>query len=121
MSFENAIIRCEEILDNARAISSNIAGMDFDAYIADRKTVDAVERCLERISEASRKLGPETEQLAPAQPWRQIKDLGNALRHEYHKVRTSEIWEIATRDLPSLMADVERALAKLRGQGEQTP
>lgn len=119
MSFENAIIRCEEILDNARAITGYIAGMDLSAYIADRKTVDAVERCLERISKASRKLGPEVEQMAPAQPWRQIKDLGNALRHEYHKVRTSEIWEIATRDLPSRMADVEKAIAELRREGGQ--
>jgi uncharacterized protein with HEPN domain len=121
LSFDSAIIRCEEILDNARAVACYIAGMDIDAYIADRTTVDAVERRLERISEASRKLGPEAEQLAPAEPWRQIKDLGNALRHEYHKVRTSEIWEIATRDLPSLKADVEKAVAKLRGQGRQNP
>ena len=113
------IRRFEEILENAEAIADYIDGMDFAAYSTDRKTIDAVERCLERISEASRGLGSDARNLAPGQPWREIMDLGNALRHAYHKIRLSEIWEAVTRELPPLAEDARAALDQLRQQSNK--
>jgi hypothetical protein len=49
--------RLEDITDNVQAIQRYIAGMDLDAFEKDSKTYDAVERCLERSSEAAAKLG----------------------------------------------------------------
>jgi uncharacterized protein with HEPN domain len=42
--------------------------MDLTAFTEDLKTTNAVERCLERISEAARKLGGAAEALCPAIP-----------------------------------------------------
>ena len=39
-----------------------------DAFTADAKTRDAVERCLERISEAARKLGEQAPRLVVNHP-----------------------------------------------------
>ena len=113
MSSEHSIRRIDEILDNTRAVVGYVDGLDLASFKADRKTIDAVERCLERISEASRRLGQDVKATMPSQPWRQIEDLGNVLRHEYHKIRLSEIWEIATKDLPLLFTDVQRARGRL--------
>ena len=55
--------------------------MDLAAFEEDRKTYDAVERCLERISEGAAKLGDTATALMPEQPWRKIRALGNRLRH----------------------------------------
>jgi len=55
--------------------------MDLTAFAEDRKTYDAVERCLERISEAAAKLGDLARALVPGQPWQDIRALGNRLRH----------------------------------------
>src|SRR5664280_1720842 len=49
--------RLEDIIENAQAILRYTAGMDLEAFEEDRKTYDAVERCLERISEGATKLG----------------------------------------------------------------
>jgi uncharacterized protein with HEPN domain len=37
-------------------------------------------------------------------------DLGNRLRHAYHRVEPSILWEIAQHDLPPLKAFVERVI-----------
>ena len=49
--------RLRDIIENAEAIFRYTSGMDLRAIEEDRKTCDAVERCLERISEAVAKLG----------------------------------------------------------------
>jgi uncharacterized protein with HEPN domain len=48
-------------------------------------------------------------------PWRQIRDLGNLLRHAYDKVDLEIIWHTITDDLPPLKAAVLRALNSLPG------
>ena len=35
-------------------------------------------------------------------PWRQVRDLGNVLRHGYDAVDDGQVWVIVERDLPPL-------------------
>jgi len=39
-----------------------------------------------------------------------VADLGNLLRHAYHRVDTRVLWTIAERDLPPLKAFVEQVI-----------
>lgn len=110
--------RFGDILENIRAIEQYTNGMDLTGFVADSKTRDAVERCLERISEAAAKLGEEAVELAPDQPWQQIRSLGNRLRHDYDRLRPERLWEIVKGDLPSLRTAVERAIDRL---GSENP
>jgi uncharacterized protein with HEPN domain len=55
-------IRFLDILDNIRLIQSYVEGMDRVAFDADSRTRDAVERCLERLSEAATKLGAQADE-----------------------------------------------------------
>lgn len=83
--------------------------MDVTAFEADRKTYDAVERCLERISQAAAKLGDMAGHLTPDQPWRKIKSFVDILRHEYDAIREDRLFDIVKTDLPRLSAaDEER-------------
>jgi uncharacterized protein with HEPN domain len=68
----------EDIIENAPTVLRYTAGMDFAAFENDHKTSDAVERCLERISEAAAKLGDLAPVLVSGQPWGEIRALGNA-------------------------------------------
>nr|WP_294507592.1 HepT-like ribonuclease domain-containing protein [uncultured Rhodopila sp.] len=43
-------------------------------------------RCLEIISEASRRLPEEMKSRHPSIPWRNVGAAGNIFRHEYEKV-----------------------------------
>jgi uncharacterized protein with HEPN domain len=112
--------RLEDIIENARAIQLYVTDMDLTALEEDQKTYDAVERCLERISEAAAKLGDLALGLVPGQPWQEIRALGNRLRHEYDTIREDRLWDIVQIDVPSLCAACEYALRQLReGQGSQ--
>jgi uncharacterized protein with HEPN domain len=52
--------RLAEIIENIDAIRAFTAGTDYPTFSGDRKTVYAVTRALEIISEASRRLPEET-------------------------------------------------------------
>ena len=58
-----------DILDNIELARSFIAGMSFDAFQEDRRTNYAVVRCLEIISEASRRLPVDLKARHPEIPW----------------------------------------------------
>jgi uncharacterized protein with HEPN domain len=110
--------RLEDIVENAQAALRYTAGMDEAAFEGNRLVYDAVERCLERISEAAAKLGELAPVLIPDQPWRAIRALGNRLRHDYDDISQDRLWDIVQTDLPALAATCEDALRRLReGQG----
>ena len=104
----------EDILDNIARIERFTIGLDFKAFTANEQVTFAVFHALLIISEAARRLGSDAEKLAPDQPWRAIRSLGNVLRHEYEVVDANVIWRIVTTDLPALKQASERALADLR-------
>lgn len=47
---------------------------------------ECAQRCMERISEAAKKLGDVAEELCPRIPRSSVRALGNFLRHEYDRV-----------------------------------
>jgi uncharacterized protein with HEPN domain len=51
------IQRFEDILENIILIEEFTSGMSPNTFLEDLKTRNATERCMERISEAARKLG----------------------------------------------------------------
>lgn len=105
--------RLRDIIENAQAVFRYTAGMDLRDFEKDRKTYDAVERCLERISEAVAKLGDLAPILMPNQPWHKVRSLGNRLRHEYNAIREDRVWDIVKTDLPSVCAACETVLQRL--------
>ncbi len=89
-------------MDNIASIRRHTATLDLAGYRGSEITMDAVERCLSRISEAAVKLGPTAEGVAPGADWPNVRGLGNILRHEYDGVSPETIWAIVTNDLEVL-------------------
>jgi uncharacterized protein with HEPN domain len=89
--------------------------MDAATLMADHKTFDAIERCLQRISEASKKPGDEAEDLCPGIPWHKLRGLGNFLRHEYDRIEGDRLWFVVERDLAPLKATIEAVLRRAGG------
>ena len=116
MPSKNPIRRFEDILENIGLIKEYTRGASYQSFIEDRKTQDAVERCLARISEAASKLESSAEAMIPDQPWSEIRAIGNIIRHEYDNIDPAIIWNIVNRDLNSLRTSIEAALEKLRRQ-----
>jgi uncharacterized protein with HEPN domain len=110
LSFREPDRLLRDISDAIELIEQFTAGMDFDAFRQDAKTVAAVERKLQVISEAATRLGSEAEARYPGLPWRDMRGMGNWLRHQYERIELPVIWETVTEDLPALKAAVVRAL-----------
>lgn len=87
-------------------------GLDREAFAADLRTVYAVTRCLEIISEASRRLPEELKARHPAIAWRQMAAAGNVYRHNYEDVAAHLVWETVQQALPPLRAVVVDEMAR---------
>jgi uncharacterized protein with HEPN domain len=74
--------------------------------------VYAVTRCLEIISEASRRLSNGLKTRHPEIPWREIAGAGNVYRHDYEDVVANRVWDTVQSALPTLRAVVEQELAR---------
>ena len=105
-----------EILDEITWLDGIAKGRTFADFVEDRTLRYAVERSIEIISEASRRLSPEAKALCPEVPWRSVGGIGNILRHEYHATAPRIVWEVVTRDLTGLKA----AMAVIAAHGPET-
>ena len=86
------------------------AGKTFEEYSADWGTRDAVERNLERVSEASRHIPSDLKAQHQGIPWRAVAGPGNILRHDDPRVTDPRVRQIVSRDLPPLKSAVEAML-----------
>jgi uncharacterized protein with HEPN domain len=103
----------EQILEAILDIEKITAGRSFEVYAADRPMRRAVERCIEIVSEASRRLPPDLKDRHPAIPWRKIAGIGNVLRHDYDVANDATIWHTATVDLQPLKGALEALLHEM--------
>ncbi len=120
MPSKDPIQRFTDILEKIILIEEFTRGMDLNAYQEDLKTRNATERCLERISEAAKKLGEVAEQLCPTVPWPNVRALGNFLRHEYDRVDPGRVWVMIEDDLGTMKAASQLALDRLRQAEEES-
>ena len=87
------------------------AGFNAETFQADLRTVYAVTRCLEIISEASRRLPDEVKARHPSIAWKEMAGAGNIYRHDYEDVAASYVWVTVQNHLPPLRAVIEHELA----------
>jgi len=103
-------LRLEDIVEAISRIERHVAGMDYQAFQADDKTVDAVLRNLLVIGEAARHVPEETARQHPDLPWRKMRELRNILIHEYFGVSLVIVWQTIKDDLPPLVPLLRRIL-----------
>lgn len=90
------------MLDAIGAIEEFVAGIDFEAFRNDRKTVDAVVRNLEVIGEAARYVPEDVREEYDAVPGKDIIGIRSVLIHEYFGVDFDILWATIKTDLPTL-------------------
>ncbi len=106
--------RLIDMVDALDQIDALLSGQSREILEEDRIARAAYERFLEIISEASRHLPETSRMLAPEIPWRRVGDLGNHLRHAYHKVDAEALWNLhALGELAALRQAVRRLLERL--------
>ena len=113
MPSKNPAQRLRDILDNLTAIGDFTAGMDFDAFQGSRRTIYAVTRALEIISEATRRLPDDMKARYTDLDWTAIAAAGNVYRHDYEIVDDALIWHTVKHGLDRLDRAARIELARL--------
>jgi uncharacterized protein with HEPN domain len=99
--------RLWDMLDAARTAVEFTERIGFQDFLEDRKTRNAVERNLEIIGEAARRVSQETRESLPDIPWRSVIGLRNVLAHEYGEIRYEILWTVVRDKLTPLIERLE--------------
>jgi uncharacterized protein with HEPN domain len=108
-----AIAALHDIAHHIELAGHFTAGLDYETFGNDLRTLYAVTRCLEIISEASRRLPDELKIRHPAIAWKDMAGAGNIYRHDYEDVAAWHVRNTVQIDLPPLRSAIERELAGL--------
>ena len=103
MSNRNPLLLIEDILDSSNKILLYSAGMTYEEFIADSKTVDAVIRNFERIGEAANRLPDDFKEIHPNIDWHKIRGFRNRIVHDYMGIDYTIVWEIKNNFLVTLV------------------
>jgi uncharacterized protein with HEPN domain len=101
------LVHILEAINNIQKVLAERTAEDFSNDLLARL---AVERSFEIISEASRRIPDDIKAQQQTINWRSLADLGNVLRHAYHRIDTRTLWNHAARDLPPLKSFAERVI-----------
>jgi uncharacterized protein with HEPN domain len=92
-----------DMREASRLIIGFLGNKTYNQYNQDKLVQSAVERQLEIIGEAARRVSPGYQQAHPELPWRNMVGLRNILTHEYGEIKQDRIWNIAKIDVPKLV------------------
>jgi uncharacterized protein with HEPN domain len=113
MPSKSPLTALRDILHHIDLAAHFVTGLDDKAFLADARTIYAVIRCLEVISEASRRLPADLKARHPSIPWKNIAGAGNIYRHDYEDVAAQYIWDTVERALPPLRVIIQSEIEKL--------
>ncbi len=102
MAPSSPIARLTDIVEAIELIRDEMTGVPLTTFEHDRRKRWLVERGIEIISEASRRLSAEMKSRHPEIPWSKVAGIGNVLRHEYEHVAHDVLWHVVHDNLPTL-------------------
>jgi uncharacterized protein with HEPN domain len=101
-----------DILESINKIEKYIEGLNYEQFVKDEKTKDAVVRNLEIIGEAANQIPKEIQQKFSNVPWAQIIAMRNRMIHGYFAIDYRIVWDIVKIDIPLLKKELELILRK---------
>jgi len=96
-----------DMLDAACHVRDYTERLKLEEYLADRKLQLAIERLVEIIGEAARRVSDDFKRAHPDVPWRGIIAQRHVLVHDYGEIKQERIWRVATEHVPALIAKLE--------------
>lgn len=95
------------MLKAARGAASAVEGLTFEQYLQDENLRLPVERRIEIIGEAARRVSDAFRRAHPEIPWRAIIAQRHVLAHEYGEIDDRLIWNVCATHIPRLLAALE--------------
>ena len=108
--------RLMDIVQAIDHIRESLMGLSLEDFENSWEKRWLVERGVEIVSEASRRLPDDLKDRNPGIPWPKVAGIGNVIRHEYERVAPDVLWKLVRDDLPTLekvcRAELAAALAR---------
>jgi uncharacterized protein with HEPN domain len=102
-----------DMLTAAKAVVGFVQGRTLDDYMADLMLRSAVERQVEIIGEAARRVSNEFQAAHPEISWRPIQAQRHVLAHDYGEIKHDRIWRVAVEHVPALITLLEPLVPNL--------
>ena len=102
-----------DMLSAARGVVRSLQGVSLAKYQSDQDLRHAVERKIEIMGEAARRLSDGLREKHPEIPWRAIIGQRNVLIHGYDQVDDERVWRLAETHIPALIPALEAVLREL--------
>jgi len=115
MSKRDQILLLEDMLDSALKIKRYSNDLDFDSFLEDEKTVDAVVRNFEIIGEAANRIDPDFKTRNPEIEWKRIRGFRNRIIHDYFGIDYEIVWTIVENYLNELIERLEVLINDKKG------
>lgn len=95
----------QDMLQAIEAIEA-YATPNYEAFLADEKTQDAIMFNLVILGEAANRIAPEFQVAHPEIPWSSMIGTRNIIVHGYDQVKLPIVWDIVSRDLGRLKSSL---------------
>lgn len=107
MSNRDTKLLLDDILQSALKIKRYTGLMDINKLVKDDKTLDAVIRNFEIISEAANRIDTDFKNKNPQIEWNRIRGFRNRIVHDYFGIDYEIVWDIIENYLEQLIVDAQ--------------
>ena len=110
MSNRDNLLLLEDMLESAHKILKYTNGLNYEKFLNDEKTMDAVIRNFEIIGEAANRIDPEFKMNNSHIEWNRIRGFRNRVVHDYFGIDYEIVWSIIEGDLEELIFQLENLI-----------
>lgn len=110
MSKRDHLLLIQDMAEAVEKILRYTNNLDYNGFIENDMTVDAVIRNFEIIGEAANRIDPDFKTIQPQIEWNRIRGFRNRLVHHYFGIDYEIVWSIITEDLQELQFQLREIL-----------
>ena len=114
MSKREILLLLDDMLQSAKKIKQYTKDLDYESFLMDDKTIDAVVRNFEIIGEAANRITPEFRINNPEIEWKRIRGFRNRIVHDYFGIDYEIVWNIVETYLDELIELLNTIIDKNR-------
>lgn len=112
MSKRDTLLLLDDMLQSALKIKRYTEEIDYDLFVSDEKTIDAVVRNFEIIGEAANRIEADFRNNNPEIEWQRIRGFRNRIVHDYFGIDNEIVWEICETYVDTLIEALHAAISR---------